>query len=57
MAEFILVGRTLDLMLALVILMMLAFLRIQWRCGLCGKTLDTNIVSFFLCYCDHDGTS
>jgi hypothetical protein len=33
-----------------------AFLiRISWKCGLCGKTIETGLLRFIFCMCDHEG--
>lgn len=41
--------------LLVLVVVLLACLRLSWRCGLCGKETHGNIVQFIFQWCDHDG--
>lgn len=45
--------------LVLIILIIITFIgmhfKVRWTCGLCGKTNETDIISYALQMCDHGG--
>jgi len=48
-------GEFLSFAVSAFLLMGAVFVRCVWRCGLCGKVTQGNLVQFLLMYCTHEG--
>lgn len=49
------IGHVISITIGLVVITIYLIMRIEWRCGLCGKLNDTGILRFLFQMCDHEG--